>query len=79
MEAFEKRVQDQEEIGEHMRKEASIEQWKTLYEAGTRIKELKLWEKFWDIDIAGKISGCISCLLSRDIIHIIWMRKKYCV
>lgn len=26
-----------------MRKEASIEQWKTLYEAGTRIKELKPW------------------------------------
>ena len=31
------------------------------------------------INIEGKISGCISCLLSRDIIHIIWMRKKYCV
>ena len=34
-----------------MRKEASIEQWKTLYEAGTRIKELKPWEKFWDMDL----------------------------
>ena len=36
-----------------MRKEASIEQWKTLYEAGTRIKELKPWEKFWDMDDFG--------------------------
>ncbi len=36
-----------------MRKEASIEQWKELYEAGTRIKELKPWEKFWDMDLIG--------------------------
>lgn len=36
-----------------MRKEASIEQWKALYEAGTRIKELKPWEKFWDMDLIG--------------------------
>ena len=36
-----------------MRKEASIEQWKTLSEAGTRIKELKPWEKFWDMDLIG--------------------------
>lgn len=42
-----------EGIGEHMRKEASIEQWKTLYEAGTHIKELKPWEKFWDMDLTG--------------------------
>ena len=36
-----------------MRKEASIEQWKTLYEAGTHIKERKPWEKFWDMDLIG--------------------------
>lgn len=36
-----------------MRKEASIEQWKILYETGTRIKELKPWEKFWDMDLIG--------------------------
>ena len=40
-----------------MRKEASIEQWKTLYEAGTRIKELKPWEKFWDMDLIGITYG----------------------
>ena len=27
-----------------MRKEASKEQWKILYEEGTRIKELKPWK-----------------------------------
>lgn len=36
-----------------MRKEASLEQWKILYEAATRIKELKPWEKFWDMDLIG--------------------------
>ena len=36
-----------------MRKEASLEQWKVLYEAATRIKELKPWEKFWDMDLIG--------------------------
>lgn len=36
-----------------MRKEASLEQWKVLYETATRIKELKPWEKFWDQDIIG--------------------------
>lgn len=36
-----------------MRKEASLEQWKVLYEAATRIKELKPWEKFWDLDLIG--------------------------
>lgn len=29
-----------------MRKEATIEQWKELYEVAIRMKELKLWEKF---------------------------------
>ena len=36
-----------------MRKEASLEQWKVLYEAATRIKELKPWEKVWDMDLIG--------------------------
>ena len=30
-----------------MRKEATIEQWKELYEVATRIKEMKPWNKFW--------------------------------
>ncbi len=40
-----------------MRKEASLEQWKVLYEAATRIKELKPWEKFWDMDLIGIRNG----------------------
>lgn len=36
-----------------MRKEASLEQWSVLYKAATQIKELKPWEKFWDMDLIG--------------------------
>lgn len=34
-----------------MRKEASAEQWRSLYEAATRIGEMKPWEEFWDMDL----------------------------
>ena len=40
-----------------MRKEATIEQWKELYEAATRIKEMKPQHKFWDLDIIGIREG----------------------
>lgn len=40
-----------------MRKEASLEQWRVLYEAATRIKERKPWEKFWDMDLIGIQDG----------------------
>lgn len=40
-----------------MREEASLEQWKVLYETATRIKELKPWEKFWDMDLIGVSRG----------------------
>ena len=40
-----------------MRKEATIEQWKELYEVATRLKEMKPWEKFWDLDIIGICEG----------------------
>lgn len=36
-----------------MRKEASLEQWGVLYEAASKIKERKPWEKFWDMDLIG--------------------------
>lgn len=42
-----------------MRKEASTKQWEALYENTTRIKELKPWEKFWDMDLIYKICGYI--------------------
>ncbi len=40
-----------------MREEATLEQWKALYETATRIKELKPWEKFWDMDLIGISKG----------------------
>ena len=40
-----------------MRKEATIEQWKELYEVATRIKDMKPWNKFWDLDIIGIREG----------------------
>ena len=40
-----------------MRKEASLEQWKALYEVTTRIKEMKPWERLWDLDIIGIQNG----------------------
>lgn len=40
-----------------MRNEASLEQWRALYEVATRIKEMKPWEKFWDMDLIGIRSG----------------------
>jgi hypothetical protein len=42
---------------QHMRKEASLEQWKVLYEAATCIKELKPWEMFWDMDLIAIRNG----------------------
>lgn len=36
-----------------MRKEATLEQWKNLYEAATNIKEQKPWEQLWDMDLIG--------------------------
>lgn len=36
-----------------MRKEASLEQWRALYGTATRIKELRPWERFWDMDLIG--------------------------
>lgn len=34
-----------------MRKEASIEEWSSLYQISGRIKDLKPWERFWDLDL----------------------------
>lgn len=33
------------------REEASLEEWRALYEAAAKIKELKPWERFWDMDL----------------------------
>lgn len=36
-----------------MRKEATLEEWKKLYEVATRIRELEPWKLLWDMDIIG--------------------------
>ncbi|WP_455617567.1 DUF7309 domain-containing protein [Eisenbergiella sp.] len=36
-----------------MRTEATMEEWKRLYEAASRIQELEPWELLWDMDIIG--------------------------
>lgn len=40
-----------------MRKEATIGQWKELYASATRLKEMKPWETFWDLDIIAVQNG----------------------
>lgn len=40
-----------------MREEASVAQWGQLYEAATKLKEKKPWERFWDMDIIGIQEG----------------------
>ncbi len=41
----------------YMREEATLEQWKMLYDVTSRIKELRPWEKFWDLDLIGVCDG----------------------
>lgn len=36
-----------------MRKEASLEDWKSLYDVTTRIQQMKPWEYLWDMDLIG--------------------------
>lgn len=36
-----------------MRTEATIEEWKKLYETATRIRDLEPWDLLWDMDIIG--------------------------
>jgi len=40
-----------------MRKEASTEQWKALYESATRLKVVEPWKDFWDLDLIGIQKG----------------------
>lgn len=40
-----------------MREEALLNEWGSLYEAATKLKEKKPWEKFWDMDLIGIQEG----------------------
>ena len=39
------------------RREAETEEWRALYEAGARVKELQPWETFWDMDLIALDGG----------------------
>ena len=43
--------------GGQMRTEATLEQWRRLYQAATMLGEYKPWEKFWDMDLIGIQNG----------------------
>lgn len=40
-----------------MRKDASIETWKALYDVATRIQQMKPWDYLWDMDLIGIQNG----------------------
>lgn len=42
---------------ETVREEASLEEWKILYEEAAKIKELKPWERFWDMNLIALEEG----------------------
>jgi len=61
------------------KKDATLDEWRQLYEVATRLKELKPWELFWDMDlvrvkeksdaheayasILGKGEGCFGIIM----------------
>ena len=56
-----------------MRKEAGREEWKKLYDVATRIRELKPWEDFWDLDLICLREGeCSLCQHSWKRRRILW-------
>ena len=40
-----------------MSTEATLEQWRRLYQVATMLGEYKPWEKFWDMDLIGIQNG----------------------
>lgn len=40
-----------------MRKEATLDEWKDLYEVTTKIKGLEPWNTFWDMDLIAVRDG----------------------
>ncbi len=53
-----------------MRTEATLEEWKDLYDIAIRLKEMKPWEELWDMDLItilpyGKDEPCICSVMGR--------------
>lgn len=40
-----------------MNKQATLEEWSKLYQIATKVKEMKPWEYFWDMDLIGIQEG----------------------
>ena len=59
-----------------MRKEAGREEWKKLYDVATRIRELKPWEDFWDLDLICLRMQPLSAFLEKaeNIMGLLYMR-----
>ncbi|WP_346884974.1 DUF7309 domain-containing protein [Clostridium sp. UBA4395] len=54
-----------------MRIEATIEEWRALYDVAIKLKELKPWEQLWDMDLItimeiGKKEPCICSVMGRS-------------
>ncbi|KOA19522.1 hypothetical protein CLHOM_21330 [Clostridium homopropionicum DSM 5847] len=53
-----------------MRTEATLEEWKALYDVAIRLKDVKPWEELWDMDLItilpkGKKEPCICSVMGR--------------
>jgi len=53
-----------------MGKEASLEQWKKLYEVAIKLKEMKPWESLWDMDLitilpSEKEEPCVCSIMGK--------------
>lgn len=53
-----------------MRTEATLKEWRALYDIAIRIKEMKPWEELWDMDLVtilleGKEEPCICSVMGR--------------
>lgn len=53
-----------------MRKEANLEQWKKLYEAAVKLKEMSPWEELWDMDLitiytSDEEEPCVCSIMGR--------------
>lgn len=53
-----------------MRTEAKLEEWRALYDIAIKLKELKPWEKLWDMDLitiieSNKKEPCVCSILGK--------------
>jgi|GEM_PF-2714536 len=44
-----------------MSQEASLQEWKELYEAAIKIKSMQPWNYLWDMDLMIRYQSCLMC------------------